>query len=79
MPAHPRRGARQRGRAGSPESEGVVDPPVGRVGLPVDTVRVNLQQDRDAVPSITSTATRARGTGQIAMQMTSGMTVKRSE
>ena len=31
-------------------AEGVVDPRVGRVALPVDAVRVDLQQDRDAEP-----------------------------
>jgi len=33
------------------DAEGVGDALVGCVGLPVDAVGVDLQQDRDAVPS----------------------------
>ena len=51
MPARCRRLPRHRGlRLGVLGAEGVGDALVGGVGLPVDAVGVDLEQDRDAVP-----------------------------
>jgi hypothetical protein len=43
-------------RLGVLNAEGVGDPLVRGIGLAVDAVRVDLQQDRDAVPGAAATS-----------------------
>ena len=50
-------------RPGVLGAEGVGDALVGGVGLPVDAVRVDLQQDGDAVPG--AAATSVAGTPEL--------------
>ena len=59
MPARRRRRPRHRVFLGVAGAEGLGDPLVGGILLPVDAVRVDLEQDRDALPGAAGDLGRA--------------------